>query len=113
MSMDDLSALDREAMWLRVSLALQQERDAALRRVAALESEIEDARGKAFWDAAQVFARTRDQWIEERGTPDYSMRVEWAYAEAARVLALWSMDPHVIDKALEKIKAELEKELET
>jgi hypothetical protein len=32
--------------------------------------------------------------------------VEWAYGEAARVLAAWSEDPTVLDKVLAKIEAE-------
>lgn len=80
--------------------------DEATRAVDAVRPII---RAQAFADAAAVLARTRDQWIATRATDDWSPRIEYAYAEAARVLAAWAEDPTVIDGALAKIAAETEK----
>lgn len=74
--------------------------------VAAVEPLI---RAQAFADAAAVLARTRDQWVATRGSHDWSFRAEWAYREAARVLAAWAEDPTVIDSTFAKIAAEREK----
>jgi hypothetical protein len=63
-------------------------------------------RAQAFADAAAVFARCRDQWIAERGLPDYSERAEFAYTAAAIALTAWAADPTVIDATLAKIAVE-------
>ena len=67
---------------------------------------VREIRAATYADASAVFDRTYRQWVQERGTPDWSYRAEWAYREAARVLAAWAEDPTVIDKTLAKIAAE-------
>ena len=67
---------------------------------------VREIRAATYAGASAIFARTRDQWIAERDHPFWSERVEWAYGEAARVLAAWAEDPTVLDKVLAKIEAE-------
>jgi len=67
---------------------------------------VREIRATTYAEAASVFARTRDQWEETRGTEEWSKRPWWAYKEGARVLTAWSENPTVIDKVLAKIAAE-------
>ena len=67
---------------------------------------VREIRAATYADAAAVFARTRDQWEETRGTEEWSARVWWSYKEGARVLTAWAEDPSVLDKVLAKIAAE-------
>lgn len=48
---------------------------------------------RALEDVALCFERTRDQWMEIEGTPEWDPWAAHAYGEAARVLRSWADEP--------------------